>query len=255
MQKKMANIEAIYRKNPENKGLVMFIHGFMGSPTQFTDLIKAAYEQGYSVAAPVLPGHGGTVKEFAASTYEQWQNLTDSKTERYSHDYDRIYLVGHSMGGLLAVNTSLIIDKVCGIMMIASPFINTKTTLYTLKIRIKQVFSNKNNPIKKAYLENSGLPISPSVIWSTAAPSREVKKAIKIARKNLPRIKVPVTAVFSTADELISMQSLDILKEELTDAPLTEVVLTESLHAYYTDPEQETIKEYLLKALDECVKQ
>jgi len=246
-------LEAIYRKNPDSKGLVMFIHGFMGSPKQFTELINVAYEQGYSVAAPVLPGHGGTVKEFASSTYEQWQNFTDAETERYSEDNEKIYLVGHSMGGLLAVNTAVNFDKVCGIMMIASPFINTKTTPYTIKIRIKQVFSGKNNPIKKVYIENSGVPISPSVMWSTAAPSREVKKAIKTARANLPRIKIPVTAVFSTADELISMQSSEILKDELINAPLTEVILTESLHAYYTEPEQEIIKDALLTTLKGCI--
>ena len=241
----------VYRKNPENKGLVMFIHGFMGSPVQFTGLIDAAYDHGYSVAALLLPGHGGTAKEFAKGTYEQWQNHVDNEVKRYSQEYEKILPVGHSMGGLLAVNASVKFPEVInGIFMIATPFFNAKLSLYSIKIRIKQIFSRKDDPIKAVYLSNSSIEMSPSLLWNTGRPNSELKILMNIARSNLPKVTVPVTAVFSSADELTSMENIKILKNELHDTLLYEVIISESLHAYYTKHDQTIIEESLIQALN-----
>ena len=240
-----------YNENPDSDGLVIFIHGFMGSPVQFEKLADAVYRHGYSSLNLLLPGHGSSMNDFASSTCKEWQQYVDDQIDLYGKQYRQIYLVGHSMGGLLAVNASIRYEnRITGVMMIASPFKNTTTSCYTLKIRLKQVFSKKNNPIKTAYLKHSGIPIHPSVIWSTAKPSREVRHLIKETRSLLPEIKVPVTAVFSEADELVPLSNLEILKTELKQAPLTQLIITESLHAYYTPQEEKRIEESLIKTLE-----
>lgn len=241
----------VYCKNTDSKGLVIFIHGFMGSPVQFACLIDAVHKQGYSTATLLLPGHGGSAAKFASGTYECWQNYVDNEIEQFSKDYDRILLVGHSMGGLLAINTSVKQSKnVCGIFMIACPFIVTKVSTYAIKIRLKQAFSRKSNPIKAAYLNSSSVSLSPNLLWSTIKPSMELKKLMHVAGSNLPKVTAPITAVYSSADELTSIKSLEILKNELHKSLLTEVLISDSLHAYYPEKEQSIIEESLIKALD-----
>jgi len=236
----------VYREHPDSKGIVVFVHGFMGSPQQFSGLFDVVYRQGYSVSALLLPGHGGSAKYFASGTCERWQGHVDGEVERLSQQYRSIFLVGHSMGGLLAINSSVKFGKsVRGLFLITCPFVLTSFSLYALKLRLKQAFSRRNNPIKKAYFDSCSVTLSPDIIWCTGRPSAEVKKLIYITESNLQKVRVPVTAVYSYADELTSMKSLDILKSGLQDIPFKQMLLTDSIHVYYTPQEQSIIEKSL----------
>ena len=236
--------------NPASSGIVVFIHGFMGSPRQFDRLAEAVRKQGCSAATLLLPGHGGSARDFASSTFQCWQSHVDAEIERFSCDYKNIWLAGHSMGGLLAVNAAVRFGGyVRGIFTVACPFKITTFSAYTIKVRIRQVLSGKNDPIKNAYLSNSSVVPSPSLIWHGRKPAAELKKLMIAARNNLPQVRVPVTAVYSTSDELTSIVSLDILKEGLTGAFFEPVTLTESLHAYYTEHEQSVIEQSQIKLI------
>jgi len=228
--------------------IVVFVHGFMGSPRQFDSLADAVFRQGCSAAALLLPGHGGSVKDFASGTYVSWQSHVDAEVERVSRDYANVWLAGHSMGGLLALNAAVKFPgNVRGVFLIACPFKITSFSLYAMKIRIKQVFCTKNNPVKAAYLAGSSIKPSPSLIWRSSGPAAELKKLMLAARDNLPNVNAAVTAAYSSSDELTSLDSLEILKAGLSGATFEHVLLTDSLHAYYPEHERELLEKALLK--------
>ena len=238
----------LFLDNPERKGIVVFIHGFMGSPRQFDRLADAVYSEGFSVAALLLPGHGGAAKDFATGTFERWQNHVDAEIERLSTEYAVIWLVGHSMGGLLSINAAIKYSgHVRGVFPIVCPFKITTVSASSTKTRMKQILAPKDDPIKAAYLLGGSVKPSPSLLWYTAAPAVELKKLMTAARGNLPLLSVPVTAVYSTSDELTSIESLEILKTGLTGAPFDCVVLSESLHAYYPEHEYAIIEQALIR--------
>ena len=53
-----------YREREGADTIVIFIHGFFGSPSQFWELSAIAWEKGYSIASLLLPGHGGIMDRF-----------------------------------------------------------------------------------------------------------------------------------------------------------------------------------------------
>ena len=234
-------------ENPAGKGIVVFIHGFMGSPRQFDRLTMAVYRQGFSAAALLLPGHGGPASEFKSSTFPGWQEHVDSEVERFSRDYQKIWLAGHSMGGLLALNAAVRYSgHVRGVFPIACPFKMTMFSAHTIKIRMQQVFSRSSSPIKAAYRDGSSIKLSPSLIWSTAKPAFELSKLITTAKDNLPKVRAPVMAVYSVSDELTSIASLEILKSGLKGAAFEQIILSDSLHAYYPEHEFSVIERSLV---------
>jgi len=219
----------------------------MGSPRQFDSLAEAVNKHGCSAATLLLPGHGGSAKNFASGTFESWQSHVDSEVERYSRDYQNIWLGGHSMGGLLAINAAVKFNRfVRGIFAIACPFKLTMFSMYATKIRLRQFFCKKDDPIKAVYLSNSSIALTPNLLLHSRKPGAEMKKLMFAARNNLPEVCVPVTAVYSTSDELTSIESKDILKKELVKAPCETTILTQSLHAYYTEKEREIIEKALI---------
>ena len=238
------------------KGLVVFIHGFLGGPGQFDEYAKVVHKQGFSAAALLLPGHGGSAKDFGKGTFELWQGFIDSEIERFSKVHADIWLVGHSMGGLLAINAAVRYSGfVRGVFMIACPFRLVIFSFQALKVRFIQVFGNKKCPIKTTYLDRAGVPISPGLILNTAKPAAELKnKLMPVAKDNLANIRVPVVAVYSTSDELTSIHSLDILKSGLPGAQgahFEQIVLTDSLHGYYPEHERTIIEKALLKFISQ----
>ena len=222
----------------------------MGSPNQFPELITVAQSHNFATAALLLPGHGDTPTHFGTSTFEQWQNHVNSEINRFSCEYKNIWLVGHSMGGLLALNASVDSpDNIRGILTLATPFTMPKASMRSVKAAIKQLFGKKDNPAKAKYLSGSSVELTPSLLWNWHKPTNELKELMTTARMNLPVINIPITAVYSKADETTHISGLDVLRDELNNTLLTPVVLTKSLHAYYPKDEQLIINEALLQLI------
>ena len=245
----MINIshEPSFIENKDSKSAVIFVHGFMGSPRQFDRMARFVYKNGFSAAVLLLPGHGKTLKDFATCTYRQWKEHVKSEIDRLSEGFDDIWLVGHSMGGLLVLSAALYPNpKVRGVFPIACPFELTFLSKADIKVRMLQILGNDEN-IKEEYLDKNSIPRSSSLLFHALAPMVEVKKLMRATKSSLPRIRTPVTAVYSISDELISIKSLEILKSGLAKAHFEHVVLTDSLHAYYTADEKEKIEQALLE--------
>ena len=239
-----------FLEHPEKKAIVVFVHGFMGSPRQFDRLAKSAYALGYCAASLLLPGHGFTAKEFSASRMEQWQGHVYEETERLTHSYKRIYIAGHSMGSLMAINAATKYkEHVCGLFLIACPFKLKYLSMHSMRVRMMQVFYRKKHPVKSAYLEGCSVPLRPNLLWRTIKPVAQVKKLMLLTKGNLHNVKVPVTAAYSSYDEIVSIDSLETLKNGLTQAALNTITLSDSLHAYYPEHEQAALENALTSLL------
>lgn len=245
--------DARFIDSPAGKGLVMFIHGFMGSPGQFSGLTEVVHREGYAAACLLLPGHNCSARAFASGTAETWQRHVDAEISRYSRDYSDIILVGHSMGGLLALNAAVrFSDHVRGAFIIASPF---KLAVFSVKAslsRIRFVLSRKSDPKKAVSLAGISVKITPGLILHIVKPFRELKKLMKTTKNILPDVRVPVTAVYSRSDELSSFASLGILRSGLGDTLFGQVVLSKASHAYFPENERVMIETALIDALHNC---
>ncbi|HEX5439153.1 MAG TPA: alpha/beta fold hydrolase [Gemmatimonadaceae bacterium] len=81
---------------------VLLLHGFGDTPQALAPLAHALSARGYGVLAPLLPGHGRTVRDFAASDADRWITAARSALTAMRGRYERVGLVGLSMGGALA---------------------------------------------------------------------------------------------------------------------------------------------------------
>ena len=220
----------------------------MGSPRQFDKLAEAVRAGGYSAAELLLPGHGGTARDFASGTYERWQDHVNAEIERFSRDHAEIWLAGHSMGGLLALNASISYSAhVQGVFTIASPLKLAIFSAHAAGTRLKQAFYRKSDPMKASYIANSSVSPSLSLAWNILPPAVELEKLMHATKKALPNVRAPVTSVYSSSDELTSIDSLELLRTGLSGAPFDHILLTDSLHAYYPEHEYAIIEQALMK--------
>lgn len=229
--------------------LIIFVHGFLGSPNQFCDLSQAVFDKGYSSVSLLLPGHGKTGKEFAKCMLCDWENYLQQEISSYCTKYDRVFVVGHSMGGLLALNASLVKEnKICGVFLISSPMKINYISLRSFSSRFKLIFCSKNSAVKQSYKRSFGITKTPFYIYPLWLKQvGELKKLIKKTEANLFEIRTPVVIVNSKADEIVSFKSLDIFYEGLKNTAREKLVLQKSMHAHYVPEERTLILEKLLQ--------
>src|SRR2546428_11994973 len=85
-------------------GPVLCLHGFTGTPFDVEALARALESRGHLVAAPTLPGHGGSVNDLAATTADDWLSGADAALTRLADAGGaRVAIAGASIGALLAL--------------------------------------------------------------------------------------------------------------------------------------------------------
>ncbi|MCL2200354.1 MAG: alpha/beta fold hydrolase [Oscillospiraceae bacterium] len=235
---------------PGSTKAVIFIHGFMGSPRQFDRLAGAVHKRGFNAVILLLPGHGRSSRDFSLSTAEIWQKYVQDEIERLSAKFTDIWLVGHSMGGLLALGAAAKPHKALrGVMTIASPFKLTALSRKDIKIRLITVLASDENKIKSEYMGKNSVPVTSKIFLHTLGPMVQVSLLMRSTRAKLPSITLPVVSAYSKGDELVSFRSLEIIRSEISAIPFEEVVLERSLHAFYTEKEKVILEEALIEFL------
>jgi carboxylesterase len=83
---------------------ILLIHGFTGSPSEMRPMGKYLHQQGFTVSAPLLPGHGTSPEDLQQTKWQDWwMCVKNAFMALQQADVEKIAVVGHSMGGILAL--------------------------------------------------------------------------------------------------------------------------------------------------------
>ncbi len=82
---------------------VLLIHGFGGDLAEVRPLAAAFIREGYSVHAPLLPGHGALPDALAGVRWQQWAETVAQGFATLRQHCAEVVVVGFSMGALLSL--------------------------------------------------------------------------------------------------------------------------------------------------------
>jgi len=89
---------------PRSRTAVIAIHGFTASPIVTRPLGQYLAAAGYTVEVPLLPGHGTSHHDLAETRYDDWVGAVDRLLGHFAARCDRVVLVGHELGGTIALD-------------------------------------------------------------------------------------------------------------------------------------------------------
>ncbi len=215
----------VKRIAPGAKNAVIFIHGIVSTP-RFFDEWAGLIPADWSVNCLLLPGHGGTVADFGRAPAAEWVKHVHDAVEEMRQSHERIYLVGHSLGTLLAIREAVRNDaKIAGMLLLCVP----------LRIRVKPS-ALWNNTLKGLGFAPRGAPLH--TYYGTAQDWRvwryirwiprylELFRESAAARREAARLTVPAIALMAGRDELVSLRSA----KELESAAVQVRILPSSGH-------------------------
>jgi len=117
---------------------VLLLHGFTGSPFEVRALGQALHGQGYGVLAPALPGHATTHTALRDVTPEKYLQSAEDAFEEIRARYARVYVIGLSLGGTLALHIAAN-KPVAGIIAISAPVMLSSVVMNTVPLLIRLV--------------------------------------------------------------------------------------------------------------------
>ena len=193
----------IYRK------AVLIIHGFAGGTYDEEALFfRLQRNLEFDVYNFTLPGHmtnlSGDVK------YLDWIKSVDEKIE-YLHNtgYKKIYVIGHSMGGILATHAAINHTCVKKVVLVAPAF-----EFLSLENENSFMKMIKNGPdIIKTYHAKEVFSRFLKVSFSQF---KEFEKLTDFSKENPKKLNVPTLIIQGLSDQLVPPGSSEKLFEDMT---------------------------------------
>jgi len=101
---------------------VLIIHGFTATLESVEALRKPLQEMGIPVSIPLLAGHGAPSPDALHGVgWEAWLKDAELAFRDFSLEVERVIVIGHSMGALLALNLAVRHPKQVDSLILATP--------------------------------------------------------------------------------------------------------------------------------------
>ncbi|MDZ4670484.1 MAG: alpha/beta fold hydrolase [Phototrophicales bacterium] len=101
---------------------ILMIHGFPGTPAEMRPLAPLFHDMGFTVRGVLLPGFGTDIETLPTRTYADWINALCAEVQALSQTHERLFIVGFSMGGALAVKLTHNMQKWVTGLILYAPF-------------------------------------------------------------------------------------------------------------------------------------
>lgn len=101
------------------KHAVLLIHGYAGYPGELVRPARDLYDSGFDCYVPRLPGCGTTGEDFMRSRRRDWKGVACNALGALNGMYERVDVVGHSMGASLAIEAAK--EEGAGRLVLAAP--------------------------------------------------------------------------------------------------------------------------------------
>ena len=111
-----------------NAPAVLLVHGAGDTPQTLRGLGEFLHARGFAVSAPLLPGHGRTVREFREVSAKQWRTTLHAAFEDLRRRHRWVGMVGLSLGGALSALEAADRDDLPALVLLA-PFVGLPWTL------------------------------------------------------------------------------------------------------------------------------
>jgi carboxylesterase len=211
---------------------VLLVHGFTATTAEVRPLARTLAENGYTVAAPLLPGHMTRPEDANRYHRQDWLGAIEAVYRQLSARCERIVVGGESLGGLLALQFAATHPEVAAILTYAPAVKLNLGRSRQIAMRLAAQFSpyvNKNQV-------EDGLLWQGYTVYPLAA-GLELFRLQKEVRRQLPQIRQPLLIVQGRRDSAVSADAPDYLARSVRSTRKEIHWLANSSHCVILDCE------------------
>ena len=215
----------------------LLIHGFSSTPAELRELGEKLVAEGYSVRGVKLAGHGTNLEDFENSKHNHWISSTTEAYNKLKSFCSKIYVIGHSMGGVLALNIAenYPVDKL--VLLAPALITKDKTSLLVPLLKYFMKYTEwapmeRSKEETKYLLGYSKIPL---------ACVHELSKLQKITKAKLNKIDKPLLIIHSKKDNAIDEKGIEMIEKRVASKEIRKVCLNKCGHNITIECEKETV--------------
>ena len=216
---------------PLFKKAILIIHGFTGNLYDNEYLMNhLEYNYWFDVYAETLPGHNHD--RFSDASVSDWKNAVDKEMEiLINNGYHTIYVIGHSMGGILASYLASKYKEIKKVVLINAAFdyLNFKQNKEDIK---DKDFS------KYSHLWQKALRTSPFMV-------NEFRKLVKESNEYLKHVNCETLILRSTRDEIIPYEVGNNIYDNIGAKLKYLTDINEASHVVLSGSRKEIVSDYI----------
>ncbi|MEI7788694.1 MAG: alpha/beta fold hydrolase [Chlorobiaceae bacterium] len=225
---------------------VLIIHGFTATLDSVNALYMPLKELGIPVRMPLLAGHGASSPEaLRGVTWEAWMLDADQAFHALCQEAERVIVIGHSMGALLALNLAVRHPTQVDSLVLVAPALKLVSLLAPgrplhfaapLVSRIIKKWELKRDEVD---MRNEGRTLHYPWVPTDAIVSffELIEKSVLL----LGKVNVPVFVLHNRRESTVLPESATILCDSIATEPSEKSILwlEQSEHQTFCDCERE----------------
>lgn len=229
----------------DSNSCVIAIHGFSAAPKEMEKVALFLNSKNLNVYTPRLDGHGTISEDLKTKSWQDWYNSISRTITIASLKHEKIFIVGFSTGGLLALlSTKKCYKEFAGLVCINAALhlndVRIKTLLPAISFWNDLVKAFNEDKYQKEYVDsfsqNPDINYDKHYIDSIEQLSLLMKKI----RKSLHKIQKPILIIQAKDDPVVNPTSAYEIFEEIKSIDKTIKIIDSSNHVVVT---QEDTKE------------
>ncbi|MCL2573195.1 MAG: alpha/beta fold hydrolase [Defluviitaleaceae bacterium] len=186
----------------------ILIHGFGGHIGETQYLSDYLRTRGLATHDIALAGHGKARRELVATTHKDWIESARAEVARLLCEYERVNLIGFSMGGLISAHLAMEFgaQRVGKIV-----FINTPIYFWNPKIIARDIISRDREKIE--YYKKS-------IRNTTGRPTMEFLRMLSRSKRMFSDALPPSLVLQCMDDESVRHKSAAYIKERIGECAM-----------------------------------
>jgi carboxylesterase len=228
----------------------LLVHGFSGSPPEMRPMGEYLAAQGLTVLGVRLAGHGTSPEDMAMTTWHDWVSSAEEGLRQLQGRCSRVFAAGLSMGRLIVLHLAAH-HPLAGVIAMSTPaYITDWRFRFMPLIRpfMRWITPDMESDLTDPEAENRFSAYK-------RLPTRcvvSLGQLMRLVRRELPRIEIPVLIVQGRCDRSIPADSAQIIFDGLSTADKELVWFENSGHCMTIDSEREAVWARAYEFIQRC---
>jgi len=222
---------------------ILLVHGFAGGNYDYGDLGNdLQLYRDFDVFTFTLPGHDKAIIHNV--TNDDWIKAAENQIERIiDNGYRKIYVIGHSMGGVIASYLASKYREVKKLILAAPAFRyfsfkeDKLDVIESLKI-VPKIFKNHGTE-----------EVLSRVFKVPAATIKEFMDLVEEHTEDVKRIIVPTLIIYGCDDEIVPIDSVNYVYDNIGSNSVTLVEFENLTHRLFINDRYKEVKKLVINFL------
>jgi carboxylesterase len=230
---------------------VLLVHGYTATTAEVRLIGRFLHERGYTVAGPLLPGHGTTPREMNRCRWEDWAAAAEDAYQTLATRCDSVFVGGESMGGVLALYLASQHPEIAGVLSYAAaiklPQSSTRMLLLPLLALFIPYVEKHLGRFSAADPRWQGYDVNP------LQATRQMLKLQSAVRARLYAIAQPLLIVQGRLDASVAADAPDFIYQSVASTRKRLHWFEHSTHCVLLDREWKDVAALTVQFMEEVL--